>query len=288
MEYLIHILIIIGIYSILAISLNLVVGYTGLLSITHAAFYGLGAYAGTIMLKGLGLSFLLSMFLSVIFTMIIGFFVGLVLSKLKNDYYVLGSFGFNIIIYSLFLNWQELTRGPLGIVGIPRPEIFGISFSKNIMFLILVIFLVSLIFLISEKITSSSFGRVLKGIRENEDVLQVFGYQTAYYKLTIFTIASGMAAMAGVLFATYINFIDPSSFTLMESIFILTIIILGGLAKNTGSLVGVAILILIPELLRFIGLPYETIGYTRQAIYGLLLLALMFYRPQGILGEYKI
>src|SRR3989338_3096868 len=138
MEYLIHLAILGSIYTILGLSLNLVVGYTGLLSVTHAAFYGIGAYATAILLTVHNVNFFLSIFLGCLITAVISLLVGYVLSKFKGDYYALGSFGFNVIVYSIFLNAQDLTRGPLGIPGIRRPEIFGFSFSDNLLFLILV------------------------------------------------------------------------------------------------------------------------------------------------------
>lgn len=288
MPYLIHLAILIGIYGILGLSLNLVVGYTGLLSVTQAAFYGLGAYVTAILLTATGLNFFLALLLGVLFTAVAALLIGFVLSRFRGDYYALGSFGFNIIIYSIFLNWQSLTRGPLGIPGIRRPELFGLDFSGNLFFLVLTLIILFLIYLLCRFIVNSSFGRVLKAIREDEEALQVFGYRTAHYKLAIFVIGAGLAAVAGALFASYITFIDPSSFVLFESIFILAIIILGGLANLRGSLLGALCLIILPELLRFVGFPSDVAAQMRQVVYGLILVILMLYRPQGLLGEYKL
>ncbi len=288
MEYLIHLAILFAIYSILGISLNLIVGYTGLLSVTHAAFYGLGAYATAILLTTSGVNFFVSIIFGIILVAIISFLIGIVLSKFKGDYYALGSFGFNIIIFSIFLNWQELTRGPLGIPGISKPSLFGFDFTSNFSFLLLAILFLILIYFTSRFIINSSFGRVLKAIREDEKTIQVFGYNTTYFKLAIFVISAAMAAVAGSLFASYITFIDPSSFTLMESIFVLAIIILGGLANLHGSILGALFLILLPEVLRFVGFPADIAAQMRQVVYGLILIGLMLYRPQGLIGEYKL
>jgi branched-chain amino acid transport system permease protein len=288
MEYLIHLAILFSIYAILGVSLNLIVGYTGLLSVTHAAFYGLGAYATAILLTTTGIGFFFSLIIGVAVAMIASFLIGIVLSKFDDDYYALASLGFNTIIFALFLNWQALTRGPLGIPGISRPELFGFSFSSNLSFLILSLIILILIFYISKFIVNSSFGRVLKAIRGDEKAVQVFGYNTVYYKLTIFVISAGMAAVAGSLFASYITFVDPSSFTVFESIFILAIIILGGLANMRGVILGALFLILLPEILRFVGFPPDIAAQMRQVVYGLILVLLMLYRPQGLLGEYKL
>jgi len=288
MEYLIHLAILFLIYAILGISLNLIVGYTGLLSVTHAAFYGIGAYTTAILLTKGEIDFFVSVLLGIIIAIIISFLIGIVLSKFRGDYYALGSLGLNTIIFSIFLNWNNLTRGPLGIPGIARPELFGIDFTENINFLILVFIFFTLVFMLSHFIVNSSFGRVLKAIREDENTIQIFGYNTLYFKLAIFIISAAMAAIAGSLLASYITFIDPSSFVLMESIFIVAIIILGGLANLRGSILGALILILLPEALRFVGFPADIAAQMRQMVYGVILILLMLYRPQGLIGEYKL
>jgi branched-chain amino acid transport system permease protein len=288
MEYLIHIAILISIYAILGLSLNLVVGFTGLLSVTQAAFYGIGAYVTAILITSTGMNFFLALIIGLIITGVCSLAIGFVLSKFKDDYYALGSFGFNVIIYSIFLNWQSLTRGPLGIPGIPRPTLFGFEFDSNLSFLILALVFLGLIYFICQFITSSSFGRVLKAIREDEQAISVFGYRTLWYKLAIFVIGAMMASVAGSLFASYITFIDPSTFTLTESIFILAVIILGGLANNKGAVIGAISLILLPEILRFVGFPSDIAAQMRQVTYGVILILLMLYRPQGLVGEYRL
>jgi branched-chain amino acid transport system permease protein len=292
MEYFIHLAILISIWSILAISLNLVVGYAGLLSITHAAFFGIGAYATAILMTVHKWNFFFTIPIGILISCALAFVFGLILSKFKGDYYALISFGFNIIIFSIFLNWQSMTRGPLGIPGISRPGIefsgFEFIFRSNLYFLILVAVFAFIIYLISQFIANSSFGRVLKAIREDEQTISVFGYNTAIYKMIIFMVGAGMAAVSGSLFASYITFIDPSTFSLNESIFILAIIILGGLANNKGVFWGTVFLILLPEFLRFVGFPTDIAAQMRQVVYGLLLVWLMMYRPQGLMGEYKL
>ena len=292
MAYFIHLAILISIYAILGLSLNLVVGYTGLLSVAQAAFYGIGAYVTALLMVNLGFNFFLAMIAGVLIAGIVALALGLILSKFNGDYYALASLGFGIIIYSIFLNWQSLTGGPLGIPGIPRPELgimnYELGFTSNISFLVLATCFLLLVYFISRFIVNSSFGRVLKAIREDEKAIQVFGYRTISYKLTIFVIGAMMAAVAGALYATYITYIDPSTFMVTESIFVIAIIILGGLASLRGSIFGAIFLVLLPEFLRFVGFPDEIAAQMRQAVYGLLLIVLMLYRPQGLVGEYKL
>ena len=292
MDYLTHLAILVSIYAILALSLNLAVGYTGILSVTHAAFFGIGAYTTAILATRYGVNFFLTVLAGALITAAMSVFIGAVLSRFRGDFVALGSVGFNMIVWSVMLNFQELTRGPLGIPGIGRPELgimnYEFSFTSNLSFLVLTLVFAFLVFWACQYITRSSFGRVLKAIREDEEALQVFGYRALHYKLTIFVIGATLASIAGALFASYITFIDPSTFTINESIFILSAIILGGLASNRGAVIGAVMLILLPEFLRFVGFPSDIAAQTRQAVYGIVLIVLMLYRPQGLVGEYKL
>lgn len=288
MEYLIHILILIGIYGILGLALNLVVGYTGLLSLAQAAFYGIGAYTTAILMTEHGWNFFPALGVAVLLTAGISFLIGLVLSKFRGDYYALVSLGFTVIVYSVLLNWQNFTHGPLGIPGILRPTIGPISFSDNGMFLLLVAVFLAVAYGIARFVTRSSFGRVLKAIREDEQAIAVFGYRTHQFKLSVFVLSAAITAIAGSLIATYITFIDPSIFTVHESILILAIIILGGLASIRGSVLGAIIMIVLPEAMRFVGFPGDIAAQMRQLVYGILLIVLMLRRPQGMIGEYKL
>ncbi|MDO8624268.1 MAG: branched-chain amino acid ABC transporter permease [bacterium] len=302
MEYLIHLGILISIYAILAVSLNLVVGYTGIISLTHAAFFGVGAYATAILSTRTDINFFVTVLVGVLLTSVISLLIGAVLSKFRGDFVALGSVAFNVIVWSILINGGAFTRGPLGIPGIERPKVgimpsladaiglrnYEFSFTSNLSFLILASVFLLLIFLAARFIERSSFGRALKAIREDEEALQVFGYRVLHYKLAVFVIGACMAAVAGSLYASYITFIDPYTFTIAESIFMISIVILGGLASNKGAVIGAVVLILLPEALRFVGFPADIAAQTRQAVYGLMLILLMLYRPQGLVGEYKL
>ncbi len=288
MEYLIHIAILVCIYGLLGLSLNLVMGEAGLVSVAHAAFFGIGAYGAALLITDFGVNFFLALLFGMALSAAAALVIGLVLSRFRGDFYVLGTVGFNIIVWSIMLNWQGVTHGPLGIPGIARPEIFGFVFGENLHFLVLAAAFLALTYGVCVFITRSSFGRVLNAIREDEEAISVFGYATAHYKLLIFCISAALAAVAGALFASYITFIDPSSFTLNESIFILSIVILGGLGSSRGALLGGLFLIVLPEALRFVGFPPDIAAQMRQLVYGLILILLMLYRPQGLLGTFRL
>ncbi|HEY4527031.1 MAG TPA: branched-chain amino acid ABC transporter permease [Candidatus Paceibacterota bacterium] len=287
MDYLLHIAILASIWSILALSLNLVVGEMGLVSLAHAAFFGIGAYT-TALITQAGMNFFLALFIGMGVAALCALLIGAVLSRFKGDIYVLGSLGFTVIVYSLFLNAQDITHGPLGIAGIMRPTLFGFSFSSSTAYLILSVVFLAVTYACCVFVTNSAFGRIVHAIREDETIATLLGYRTVQYKLLMFIIAASFAALAGSLYASYISFIDPSSFTLNVSIFILATIILGGLANSRGAILGAVILIALPEALRFVGFPTDIAAQMRLLTYGAILIALMLYRPQGLLGTFRL
>lgn len=287
MNYILHLLIMINIYLILAFSLNLLVGYTGLLSIAHAAFYGIGAYISTLFVMKLGINFFIAIPLTIILAMLLSLLVSVPSIRLKGDYFILATLGFQAVIYGILYNWVSVTRGPYGIPGIPRPEIFGFRFGNIPSYFILSTTFAVLVFFVFRQMILAPFGRTLKAIREDETVALGLGKNVVKFKKVSFAISAGMAAIAGALYAGYMTYIDPTSFTIYESIFILSMILIGGTGNIKGSVVGVILVILIPEMLRFLGLPQSIAANARQMIYGLLLVILMYFRPQGIAGEYK-
>lgn len=288
MEYFFHLAILFSLFAIFAISLDLVAGYTGLISVCHAAFYGIGAYTTALLVQNIGLNFFLALLVGMFLTGIVALILGLVFSKFKGDYYVLGTLGFTYIAYTVFINWQSVTNGPLGVPGIPRPEIFGFSFSDNFSFLALSVVALALVYAGARFIVSSPFGRVLRAVREDEEAISVFGYRTSAFKLLIFIISAMIAGLGGGFLASYLTYIDPGTFGIGESIFVLSIVILGGLGSLRGPVLGALILVLLPEVLRFVGFSPDIAAQMRVLIYGLLLVIMMRYRPQGLLGEYKL
>ena len=215
--------------------------------------------------------------------------VGVVFNRFRDDIYVLVSFGFAVIAFNVFLSWRGLTRGAYGIHDIEKPAIGGWVINGDLEFLALVaIFLVAIV-IIAWLIVSSSFGRVLTAIREDEQATAVFGYQVTHFKLAIWVISAMMAGLAGGLFGSWTSFVDPNSFILLESILLVSIVILGGLASIRGSIIGAMAFVLLEEGMRFVPfLPDEFVGQARQVVLGVLLVLLMLFRPQGLAGKYKL
>ncbi|MFB3897636.1 MAG: branched-chain amino acid ABC transporter permease [bacterium] len=287
MEYFLHILVITGIYIILTLSLNLLVGYTGLPALGHAAFSCVGAYVSALLALHYGLSPWLGLLIGAGVAAILSVAISVPSLRFKGDYFALATFGFGVIVYSVAQNWVDVTRGPMGLPGIPGFSIYGLQISEIWQYLIIVAFFVFLTYFVIRRVVNSPFGRILLGIREDEIATQAMGKNINRHKILVFIIGAFFAGIAGSLYAHYITYIDPSSFTVMESITILLMVVFGGMGSLAGSFVGAAILIIFPELLRFLGMPSSVAAQLRQMIYGLLLVLLMLKRPQGILGKYK-
>jgi branched-chain amino acid transport system permease protein len=285
--YFIHLLILIGIYSILAISLQFSVGFAGLLNLGHIAFYALGAYTSALLALH-GYPFWFCFLAAGILAMFFGFLLSLPTNKLKGDYLALATMGFSFIVYAVLLNWISLTRGPLGLAGIPKPKVLGISFSDNFSFLILIVIIALISYLIIKRITISPFGKVLEAMRDNELVVRVLGKNVFKMKSLVLIISAFFAGISGSLYAHYITFIDPSSFTLLQLIPVLSIVIIGGLASLEGTILATIILVLLPEPLRFIGFPSSIVGPARQILYAFLLLLILIYKPKGFYGRVSL
>jgi branched-chain amino acid transport system permease protein len=286
MNYVFHILILIGIYSVLAISLNLLAGYTGLISLCHAAFYGIGAYITALITLNFGLPWIATVPVCAVFSGIIAWIIGKVTLRFRGDLFVIVSFSFQVIIYGLMMNWTELTHGPMGLPGIPHPSFVGWQFNDNWQFLLMTTLFALCSFLFLHRLVTSPYGRCLKGIREDETFIASTGKSAPKFKTSAFVVGAVFAGLCGSIYAGYLSFIDPSSFDISESIFILTVVIIGGAGSLWGPIVGAALLVLLPELLRFIGLPDSIAANIRQIIYGGLLVLFVMWRPTGILGEY--
>jgi branched-chain amino acid transport system permease protein len=286
MSYIFHIVIFLCIYSMLSLSLNMIVGLTGMFNLGHIAFFGIGAYCSAL-LAFQGFPFLACLFLGALLAGAIGYFIGISTLKLKGDYLAIATLGLGEFIRSVFNNWMGLTRGPMGLPGIPKPTIFSLHINSTESYLILALIFFFLTFLIMEKLFRSPYGRVLKGIREDEFAAQALGKDVYRFKLHALFLGCFFAGMAGSLYAHYISFIDPSTFTIQQTIFILIMVVLGGMGNNIGAILGAVIIILLPELLRLLNLPGHVTGPLKQMIFSLLLILLMLFRPRGILGREK-
>jgi branched-chain amino acid transport system permease protein len=285
MEYLLHLLILVGIYVMLAQSLNFSAGFGGMISLAHAGFYGVGAYTAALLAVNFQIPFFLALPVAMLLSGLLALIVSAIALRTIDDYFIICTLGIQVVVFSLMNNWMSLTRGPLGIPGIPSISLFGIPIESKWTFLFLTLFFVALIFFFLKKLTGSAFGRTLRSLSEDEIFTQSLGKNVYLSKVISFTVGAMIAAVPGVLYAHYISYIDPTSFTVDESIFILSIVIIGGMRNLWGSVIAAAFLVFLPEILRFVGMPNAIAANMRQIIYGGILIFMMFRYSRGFVSE---
>ena len=286
MEYVFHIIIMLNIYIMLTLSANLTIGMANLLTMCQAAFYGIGAYIGTYFLMQFNLPFVLIAALVMLLTGLFSILISFASVRLKGDYFVIATMGFQLIVYTILYNWTDVTRGPYGIPGIPGIKLFGFFELYGVYaYLVLSLILMAIVVFLFHHLVKSPFGRVLNAIRADETMVKSMGRNTVLFKSWAFFLSAAVAGLAGTIYASYVSYIDPTSFTLDESIFIISALFIGGIGNTKGPILGAVFVVLLPELLRFVGLPDSIAANLRQIIYGLALILVMYYRPQGLMGK---
>lgn len=298
MNYALHLIVYFDIFVIVALSLNLVVGYAGLLTLAHAGYYAIGAYAYALLSVTCEWGFIPAVIVSVSVAAVLSLAVSLCSWRLKGDFFVLASLAVQALIFSALYNWSSvdaplgslanMTNGPFGIIGINRPQLLGYTISSPLAMAAFASAVALVCGLIVWRLTDSPWGRVLIAMREDETAARGLGKNTRLLKVQVFAISAALAAVAGALYASHVRYLDPTSATLDESILMLSMVIVGGIGNFRGPVVGAAILILLPESLRFLSLPDAQAANLRMLIYGLMLVLMMRYRPQGIAGEYRL
>jgi len=286
MNYVLHITILTEIYIILALSLNLKVGFSGLLSMAQAIFYGIGAYVTALGMLKLGLSFLPAMVVAILVNLLFSLIIGLIAGRLRELYFALATLAFQVIMYAVIYNWVGLTNGPFGIAGIPSPEIVGLRFDTLPSFALLGLFFLILTLVFFKKFQKTPFARMLESTRDDELAVTALGKNPRYFKMVGICISGAFAAIAGSLYATYFTYIDPTSFTINESILLLSIVIIGGSGNILGPVTGALFYILLPEFLKFIAIPDPMAANLRMIIYGVVLIMIIRYKPNGFFGKY--
>jgi branched-chain amino acid transport system permease protein len=276
--YFMRIMIILYIYSILAVSLNLVMGLTGLLSISHAAFFGIGAYTSALLaLKG-GLSFWLCLPAAGLVSAIFAFLVGFPVLRLRGHYLAMATLTFNEIIRLITYNWDGLTRGASGIPNVPAPKFFSFEFGSHFSYYYLVFFFLLLTVLTVARIFYSHLGRAFRSMKEDEILSQALGIEARTYRVFVFVLCAFYAGLAGSLYVHYSTFVSAEILDVFESVLLIIMVYIGGAGSVLGSLLGAVLVILLPEALR--GLE----SYRMVIFGGILILVIMFY-PHGLLGK---
>ena len=270
--YFLHIAIMACLYTMLAQSLNLAAGKATLVSLAHAGFYGLGAYTTAILSTQLQSSLAINLLAAMLICSGIAYLVSFIALRTVDDYFIICTLAIAMISFSVFNNWSSVTNGPRGISNIPYANFFGMVISDRLDFLLLTIFFLGLSWLLIKQLFNSGFGRILTAIGDDELFTSSFGKNVGGTKIITFTLSAALASVPGVLYAHYTSFIDPTSFSINESIYILSIMIIGGFGNLKGSFLAAIFMVCLPEILRFIGISYVLAANFRQIIYGLLLL----------------
>ncbi|KLU62713.1 high-affinity branched-chain amino acid transport system permease protein LivH [Peptococcaceae bacterium CEB3] len=275
-DYALHLLIMVATYGILVLGLEIILGQTGLFSLGHAAFFGMGAYTSALLVMRLGVPIWLGIILAVLASGILGFLLGFPTLRLRGDYLAIATLGFGEIFGLILVNWDSLTHGPMGIPGIVRPQIFGVVFDKH-MYLYLVIALFILSLAVAFRISNSFLGRAFRAVRDDEDAAEFLGIHISKYKIIAFVIGGMFAGLAGGFYAHYVTFISPDSFSYEDSETLLAMVFLGGAGTVVGPVVGAVVLVLLPEILSFM-------VQWRMLVVGVIMVLVMIFRPQGLMG----
>jgi branched-chain amino acid transport system permease protein len=281
-HYAMRVIIYIYLYVVLALGLNVVMGFTGLLNIGHAAFYAMGAYTTAILMTGYGLSFWWTVPIGMGLGGLMGLAVGFPTLRLRDDYLAMVTLGFGQIVYIVANNWMSLTRGPRGIPAIPAPslKLFGwkLVIDNYPGYYYLILFFVALAIYACVRVRDSRVGLAWMAIREDEDVAAVMGIHLGFYKTLAFAFSAVIGALAGSFFSVFQSFVSPNSFTILESVVIVTIPILGGLGSIPGTIVGAALMIGLPEVFR-------SASEYRMVSVGAFMVLMMIFKPEGLFGK---
>ncbi len=283
-DYILNLLTLIIIMSMITLCLNVIIGYIGYLHLGLVGIWAVGSYAYALMAVH-GFPFFVAMLGGGIFAGAAGLLLGLPTLRLKSHYFGIASLGLMYIVYSLLLNLTDLTRGPLGIPGILRPTLFGISFSGPAMYFVLTLAVSLVVGFLLYRILKSPFGKILETIREDEIAAKALGKNTYAYKLQAFVLSSFFVGIISALSASYFQYISPTGFQVEQLIFFLAALMVGGAGSFWGGIVGAFVLLTIQELTRFIPLTPNAVGPVRTMIYALLLIFVMLYKPDGLMGK---
>ena len=279
-NYILRILTTAILYMILALGLNIVPGFTGLLDLGYVGFYGIGAYTSGLLAIHYDLSLWVILPLAALNGALWGTLLGAPTLRLTGDYFAIVTFGFSELVVLVLRNELWLTRGPMGLPGIPPPSIFGHPLTRDWEFFYLILLLLMIVLLVVTRLQDSRMGRAWFAIREDEIAAQCCGINLIRYKVTAFAISASIGAMGGAFYAKWFKFIHPDMFKFWESILILCLIVFGGMGSIAGTMLGALILIPLSEVLRAV-LP-QGLFNARYLIYGLVLVLMMRWRPEGL------
>ncbi len=298
MNYALHLMIFMSIYGIVAASLNIVSGYCGLLTMAQASYFAVGCYTYALATTKSGMDFIPASLLGMVIAGLMSLAISVPAWRLRGDSFVLISLAVQQMLFSLFQNWtspnsepgtwSNLTNGTFGLTNIPKPSFFGMQLTDIESTAALAFGALIVCMLLSRVLLRSPWSRVLQSMRDDELVTRGMGKNVRLAKIQAIAISCAMAAFGGALYASYVNYVDPTIASLDESMAVLCMVLVGGTGNFRGPIVGAIVLLAIPELLRFCAMPDTIASNLRLLIYGLILILMMHFRPQGLAGSYRI
>lgn len=279
--YILHLVTLIAIYGIIAMSFNLTMGMAGILNFSHIALVGIGAYLSAILTVQYGYPMYVGGIAAVVGGAFASGILGLLIRRVRGDFMAVITLLCAIVVYEVLVNWQEVTRGALGIAGIPRPWYA----TSQLEYAVLAVVVCVLTFAVLHRVAASPFGRVLGAMRDDAIGAVTTGKDIAHVKRTVLLLSGAIAGGAGALYAHFVQFIDPPSFYLLDLVLVVSAVVIGGLGSFVGSIIGVTIFFLLPEALRYIQIDPDIVGAVRQIIFSVLLLVVIILRPRGLFGK---
>ncbi|PID56029.1 branched-chain amino acid ABC transporter permease [candidate division KSB3 bacterium] len=276
-SYVLNVAIMAGIYIILASSMNLTNGYGGIFSMGHSAFYGIGAYTTGILHYHFGTGFWTGLLAGTVLSILFGLLLGIPTLRLQGIFFAMVSVAFLEILRLAAINWISVTRGPMGIPGIPGPTVFGWTLSTNRQFYYVILLLVLLVLFLLSRIVHSRIGRALTAVRDDAQAAASLGISPFRYRLIALAFSTGFAGVAGCFYAHYATYISVDSFGVQETFIIMTMMVVGGMGTLSGPVAGAVLLTVFPELFRFL-------QEYRMVAYGAILILVILFRPEGLLG----
>lgn len=278
--YFLHISIMVGIFVILAQGLNILFGYAGQISIGHAAFYAIGAYASALLAARLSFPFWASSLLSLLFTGLVGFLLGLTCLRLRGEYLAITTVAFGEIVQVILTQWEEVSGGPEGFLNIPKAHIGSFLFDTPVRFYYLTLFITLLSLVLARNLTSFKLGRSFRSVRDDPLAANILGVDTTKVKLIAFVLSAAYSGLAGSLYAHYSRALLPDYFSLSLSVLIFMMVMLGGMGSLYGPVIGAILLTVSFELLR-------VLQVYQMVIYGVLVLLITIFAPEGLMGIVK-
>ena len=285
--YFAHLAVLVLLYSIQAMALNLTCGYAGMVPLCQSALAGIGAYCATLIYLSAGLPFGVAILIAVNLSVVLSAVVIWPSLSMRGDPFVLSTLALQTIFTSIAMNWTTVTNGLNGISGIRPMTLAGYPLDTPLLFLPVATTAFAITWLGYSAIVGSPFGRLLRALRDDEVALLSLGKDTKVIKVSVFAASAGISAFAGSLFAVYSQYIEPLSFGMTESIFILSCVMLGGAGSQLGPCIGVIVMVLVPEILRVLPFAGSQAPVFRQLLVGLIIVLLMRIRPQGLMGTYR-